>query len=150
MFPGPFFRKQGSFFGSSNNATLAWGPGGFSSGRKMETYNPLNGRFPTSVLAEEVGFEPTVPSRVQRFSRPPPSTTRPLLRLARIIHRFSSRSGGSGGLTRRATGGRRRRTLTVRRGGRRSATQSGRVRSSPPSDEGGGAAVENLGIVQAG
>ena len=31
-------------------------------------------------MAEEVGFEPTVPSRVQRFSRPPPSATRPLLR----------------------------------------------------------------------
>ena len=37
--------------------------------------------WPKEVLdmAEEVGFEPTVPSRAQRFSRPPPSTTRPLL-----------------------------------------------------------------------
>ena len=37
------------------------------------------------VLAEEVGFEPTVPVRVQRFSRPPPSTTRPLLRWAKLL-----------------------------------------------------------------
>ena len=31
-------------------------------------------------MAEEVGFEPTVRFPVQRFSRPPPSTTRPPLR----------------------------------------------------------------------
>lgn len=31
-------------------------------------------------MAEEVGFEPTVPSQVQRFSRPPLSTAQPLLR----------------------------------------------------------------------
>jgi hypothetical protein len=30
-------------------------------------------------LAEREGFEPPVPFRVQRFSRPPPSTTRPPL-----------------------------------------------------------------------
>src|SRR4029453_4547849 len=30
--------------------------------------------------AEGEGFEPPVPFRVQRFSRPPPSTTRPSLR----------------------------------------------------------------------
>src|SRR4249920_2209620 len=34
-------------------------------------------------LAEEEGFEPPVPFRVQRFSRPPPSTTRPPLRAPR-------------------------------------------------------------------
>ena len=27
-------------------------------------------------MAEEVGFEPTEPAKVQRFSRPPPSTAR--------------------------------------------------------------------------
>ena len=32
-------------------------------------------------LAEREGFEPPVPFRVQWFSRPPPSTTRPSLRL---------------------------------------------------------------------
>ncbi len=31
-------------------------------------------------LAEAVGFEPTVPVKVQRFSRPPQSTTLPRLR----------------------------------------------------------------------
>ncbi len=31
-------------------------------------------------VAEEEGFEPPVPFPAQRFSRPPPSTTRPLLR----------------------------------------------------------------------
>src|SRR5687768_12467343 len=31
-------------------------------------------------LAEGEGFEPPIPFRVQRFSRPPPSTTRPSLR----------------------------------------------------------------------
>ena len=34
-------------------------------------------------LAERVGFEPTVAFRLQRFSRPPPSTTRPPLRHGR-------------------------------------------------------------------
>jgi hypothetical protein len=31
-------------------------------------------------MAEEVGFEPTESLHPQRFSRPPPSTTRPFLR----------------------------------------------------------------------
>src|SRR5262245_45798375 len=31
-------------------------------------------------LAEGEGFEPPIPFRAQRFSRPPPSTTRPSLR----------------------------------------------------------------------
>ena len=38
-------------------------------------------RFEPSVgMAEEEGFEPSVPSPVQQFSRLPPSTARPLLR----------------------------------------------------------------------
>jgi hypothetical protein len=36
--------------------------------------------FATGVLAEGVGFEPTVRSRVQRFSRPPRSTAPASLR----------------------------------------------------------------------
>ena len=37
------------------------------------------------LMAERVGFEPTVPLPVRRFSRPLPSTTRPPLRIAMII-----------------------------------------------------------------
>ena len=38
-------------------------------------------RHPTiPISAEEKGFEPLVPLRVRRFSKPLPSTTRPLLR----------------------------------------------------------------------
>ena len=36
-------------------------------------------------VAEGEGFEPPVPFRVQRYSRPPPSTTRPSLRCASIL-----------------------------------------------------------------
>jgi hypothetical protein len=36
-------------------------------------------------LAEGEGFEPPKPFRVQRFSRPPPSTTRPSLRERRFV-----------------------------------------------------------------
>lgn len=32
-------------------------------------------------MAEDEGFEPPVPVKVQRFSRPPPSTARPILRI---------------------------------------------------------------------
>jgi hypothetical protein len=35
-------------------------------------------------LAEREGFEPPVPFRVRRFSRPEPSTTRPPLRLLQV------------------------------------------------------------------
>jgi hypothetical protein len=38
----------------------------------------------TKVLAEREGFEPPVPFRVRRFSRPEPSTTRPPLRATQI------------------------------------------------------------------
>src|SRR6476619_7488619 len=37
-------------------------------------------------LAEGEGFEPPVPFRVQWFSRPPPSTTRPSLRVEARVH----------------------------------------------------------------
>src|SRR3990167_10261097 len=37
------------------------------------------------VLAEEEGFEPPEPLRAQRFSRPPHSTTLPLLRSVRCL-----------------------------------------------------------------
>ena len=40
-------------------------------------------------LAEKEGFEPPVPSRVQRFSRPPHSTTLPFLRAQRYFHFFN-------------------------------------------------------------
>ena len=50
------------------------------------TYNRLAGdrlrparpslRMKKTVVAEEVGFEPTEPVKIQRFSRPPPSTAR--------------------------------------------------------------------------
>jgi hypothetical protein len=43
--------------------------------RKLEEYQTLSGG-----LAEGVGFEPTVRSRVQRFSRPPRSTAPASLR----------------------------------------------------------------------
>src|SRR3954466_13200504 len=45
---------------------------------------------PRCLLAEGEGFEPPVPFRVQWFSRPPPSTTRPSLRVV-IIAAFSDR-----------------------------------------------------------
>ena len=38
-----------------------------------------------AVLAEGVGFEPTVRLRAQRFSRPSPSSTRPSLRKTKIL-----------------------------------------------------------------
>ena len=37
-------------------------------------------RYYLFIMAEGVGFEPTVASRLRRFSRPLPSTTRPPLR----------------------------------------------------------------------
>ena len=40
-----------------------------------------SGKSDAIILAEEVGFEPTVLLRGQRFSRPPHSTALPLLRL---------------------------------------------------------------------
>jgi hypothetical protein len=46
-------------------------------------------------LAEGEGFEPPVPFRVQRFSRPPPSTARPSLRDWRSVHRADSREVGT-------------------------------------------------------
>ena len=53
--------------------------------------------YSVPVLAERVGFEPTIPLRVYRFSRPAPSTARPSLRsntqnIARI-GRFQVRWG---------------------------------------------------------
>jgi hypothetical protein len=42
-------------------------------------------------LAEREGFEPPVPFRVRRFSRPEPSTTRPPLRLRRLYGRDNIR-----------------------------------------------------------
>ena len=44
-------------------------------------YAPVNYRSAGVDLAEGEGFEPPVPFRVQWFSRPPPSTTRPSLRV---------------------------------------------------------------------
>ncbi len=42
-------------------------------------------RFKTELaFAEKEGFEPPVPARVQRFSRPPHSTTLPFLRAAKV------------------------------------------------------------------
>lgn len=42
--------------------------------------------FITEIMAEEVGFEPTEPVKVQRFSRPPPSTARtPLQKKGRTV-----------------------------------------------------------------
>ena len=38
-------------------------------------------------VADKVGFEPTEPSQVQRFSRPPQSTTLPLIRRTMPIAR---------------------------------------------------------------
>ncbi len=37
--------------------------------------NPLNGLAKMNLMAERVGFEPTVPAKAQRFSRPPRSAT---------------------------------------------------------------------------
>ncbi len=48
-----------------------------------------------SSVAEGVGFEPTVPARVQRFSRPPRSTTPAPLRARPEAH--SRPSDGAGG-----------------------------------------------------
>ena len=42
-----------------------------------------------SRMAEREGFEPPVPFRVRRFSRPEPSTTRPPLRIVRDAHAAS-------------------------------------------------------------
>lgn len=39
-------------------------------------------------MAERVGFEPTVPSRVRRFSRPLPSTTRPPLHILHTEYHY--------------------------------------------------------------
>ena len=36
-------------------------------------------------MAERAGFEPAIPLRVYRFSRPAPSTTRPPLRVSRTV-----------------------------------------------------------------
>jgi hypothetical protein len=64
-------------------------------------------------------------------------------RLARIIHRFSSRSDEGAGLTRRAKGGHRRRTEKyVEETDRVQHRQDGCILRS--SDEGGVDAVENL------
>jgi hypothetical protein len=46
-------------------------------------------------VAEEVGFEPTERSHVQRFSRPPHSTTLPPLRLIASVY-LSARICASG------------------------------------------------------
>ena len=43
--------------------------------------SPAHNLLKTKVMAEREGFEPPVPFRVRRFSRPEPSTTRPPLRL---------------------------------------------------------------------
>ena len=42
-------------------------------------------RKPSNQMAEGVGFEPTVESPPQRFSRPSPSTARPPLRVCRKL-----------------------------------------------------------------
>src|SRR5262245_39919000 len=49
------------------------------SGNKKEALS-LQTKRASRVLAEGEGFEPPIPFRVQRFSRPPPSTARPSLR----------------------------------------------------------------------
>ena len=74
--------------------------------------------------------------------------------LARIMHRFLSRSAESDDLTRRGgtrlrVGGPRKRTVGYAEEAGGVATQSGRMISSLRSDEGGVAAVENLCIVRA-
>ena len=44
-------------------------------------------------MAEREGFEPSVPVRIQRFSRPSPSTTQPSLRcLSLNIHPFDGKA----------------------------------------------------------
>src|SRR6185369_3998800 len=71
----------------------------------------------SEVLAEREGFEPPEPFRVQWFSRPPPSTTRPSLRVqiqATISHvSRKSRPASSRSVTRSVTVG----TATTRRDG---------------------------------
>ena len=60
-------------------------------------------------LAEGEGFEPPVPFRVQWFSRPPPSTTRPSLRVSGYGHCDSIYdSRPSSGLGARSSGARAR------------------------------------------
>ena len=50
-------------------------------GVRLDNKTPHSVPSPDSPLAERVGFEPTVPLRVQRFSRPPDSTTLAPLRI---------------------------------------------------------------------
>ena len=47
------------------------------------------------LMAEEVGFEPTVDFHLRRFSRPVHSTTLPLLRRRRVSVSFMIRKAGS-------------------------------------------------------
>src|SRR6266446_2469217 len=46
-------------------------------------------------LAEREGFEPPIPFRVCRFSRPEPSTTRPPLRLIQFYYSLNFTAGGT-------------------------------------------------------
>src|SRR5262245_44141105 len=48
---------------------------------EIKALNAIANRQSTIRMAERVGFEPTVPLRVQRFSRPPDSTTLAPLRM---------------------------------------------------------------------
>src|SRR5271169_4435045 len=49
--------------------------------RTLQVHQRLRQRSETKEMAEREGFEPPIPFRVCRFSRPEPSTTRPPLRL---------------------------------------------------------------------
>jgi hypothetical protein len=44
--------------------------------------------FLEEILAEGEGFEPPVPAKVQRFSRPPVSTAHPSLRVRKVFMFF--------------------------------------------------------------
>ena len=51
----------------------------------MPKVSTLNTVLYGDIMAEGEGFEPPAPFRVQWFSRPPPSTTRPSLRVRHLI-----------------------------------------------------------------
>ena len=68
----------------------------------------------TKVLAEREGFEPPIPFRVCRFSRPEPSTTRPPLRILQFYYSNNFTAAAAQGQDAHAAELRSVRTLRLR------------------------------------
>jgi hypothetical protein len=88
----PSTRPQSPRIGQSDRSSRWRLAGGCSSDRRISSScRDRSGRRWTAGLAERVGFEPTVPVKAQRFSRPSQSTTLAPLRSA------SAAAPGAGG-----------------------------------------------------